>query len=1425
MFIVTLSDGTLSDTQTVTVTVDNENDAPTITTNGSAPTYIIVQPEARTAVITYQGTDVEAGSTLTWSISGADADAFTMNPVTGVLAFKVAPDFEAPTDVNLDNTYSVKVTLSDGALTDTQQLTVNVTNLDDLSGYFDGSTYLTATNGSIFDIQTTGDFYFEAWVKADVTSCSATNNKSCVILSKPGQYQLTLRYTTTEGLVPCFYLNRYRYYNSSNYNYETAPFSSGLRCFPSKQIRQDEWNHLKVSVKRNETKDSTPLAPIVVFWINGQAVEGYVYPTTEVIVDSPVSTGSRLTVGGVAGDSSQNFFGEIDQVRISRYAPSVPVDKDGTTYYYPQASITSMDSYQPVDSGNLIAHYDFNEETGTDVLNRAPSPAANTTLTPVQGSFSRQSVASVAISGSYTTYTFPRTYLTSQGGWKVPAGVDTASVLVVGGGGAGGTTTETGQYEGGGGGGGGGAYKFESAFRIETRTVTVWVGQGGIPQTSTRLLNASNGGYSKFGSLISTGGGAGGSRNNTSNAGRARVLLSGTNAINVSTFGGGTGVAGGSGGGAAVGSSYTSTVAGGTSGGGKGGYSGGYSLAQTSTGGRRAGGGGGGSMGSGWDGGVGSSNAVSQYYGQGGTALANAISGTNTCYSSGGGGGDQSNVSRSAGGDCYRNGVFESSANGNSGTNGPIGNSGANRTGSGGGGAGAPGSGLSYGGAGGSGIVIVQYLTQPTFGEPAAVETVTAGVVHRFAFETSSDPNVSRTFVWEYTNGVENSWSLMGNTSSYYDFKSPGSNYLETTTSGSAYSFRVKITDTSLSNGTSSSRTTSPFYVVVNPRNQITRSSYTYNETTTARNLPLTGIAAGSVPDNSWTIGSKYGDTVTAQLTFAFGTDTRTATFLQSSSNASGKIEWLNSSTNGITLRVNPTLTPGTYYETLTVTDRVNAFTRLTIRIDQAKADTITVVTQIAGQSNYTMSYGGSPAPAAIRTVTGLKNGDTLTALSTVDTRTGTSLIFQATNCASGGACSVGDLAPGGGRVFYVSSTPIAAVGGISGGGIYLATAPEVIGTRTWCNSTSIGASALSTAVGAGAFNTSILTSNCSLSSNAGRSVSEIYDINGYDDWFLPTVGDLAEIKSRLVNTGLQSISGDFWSSSTIGTTSAYGYNFGLGSYWSTSISQAVSDPKNVLPIRAFSPKIFDIYNSPTDAGSYTVTAQIEMASPGTFANYQGVQYTNPTITINRAAQDPLRMGQFSAFVGTPLPFNIFGGSGPGILVRSLVDSGTANCSYNSVTYYLSATDAGTCSVQAIRAGTPNYLTATLNQTISWTKFVAPVILNPVPTGPRAIPLAPDVVVEKKTEVVGSSSFLDQSNQPIVGAVNKGDTIRIVISGFEGLSIDDLTVYFKPYEDAQVVTITSTYVEVVVPATAITGRIAIDGPRGVTYSPSLTVNP
>jgi hypothetical protein len=53
--------------------------------------------------------------------------------VTGVLSFSITPDFEAPLDSDTNNAYIVVVTVSDGALTDTQTLTVNVTNANETS--------------------------------------------------------------------------------------------------------------------------------------------------------------------------------------------------------------------------------------------------------------------------------------------------------------------------------------------------------------------------------------------------------------------------------------------------------------------------------------------------------------------------------------------------------------------------------------------------------------------------------------------------------------------------------------------------------------------------------------------------------------------------------------------------------------------------------------------------------------------------------------------------------------------------------------------------------------------------------------------------------------------------------------------------------------------------------------------------------------------------------------------------------------------------------------------------------------------------------------------------------------------------------------------------------------------------------------------
>ncbi len=126
---VTASDGSLTDTQTITVTVTDVNDnSPTITSNGGGATAAINALENQTAVTTVVATDIDSTSNVTYSLSGgADQASFSIVGATGVLTFQSAPDREA------QSAYVVEVTASDGSLTDTQTITVTITDVNDNS--------------------------------------------------------------------------------------------------------------------------------------------------------------------------------------------------------------------------------------------------------------------------------------------------------------------------------------------------------------------------------------------------------------------------------------------------------------------------------------------------------------------------------------------------------------------------------------------------------------------------------------------------------------------------------------------------------------------------------------------------------------------------------------------------------------------------------------------------------------------------------------------------------------------------------------------------------------------------------------------------------------------------------------------------------------------------------------------------------------------------------------------------------------------------------------------------------------------------------------------------------------------------------------------------------------------------------------------
>jgi hypothetical protein len=129
---VEVSDGTLTDTQAIAVTVTNVNEAPVITSDLGGATATVSMAENTTAATTVTSTDVDAGATKTYSINGgADSAKFQIDANTGALSFIAAPNFEAPTDNGSDNVYDVTVQVSDGTLTDTQAIAVTVTDAND----------------------------------------------------------------------------------------------------------------------------------------------------------------------------------------------------------------------------------------------------------------------------------------------------------------------------------------------------------------------------------------------------------------------------------------------------------------------------------------------------------------------------------------------------------------------------------------------------------------------------------------------------------------------------------------------------------------------------------------------------------------------------------------------------------------------------------------------------------------------------------------------------------------------------------------------------------------------------------------------------------------------------------------------------------------------------------------------------------------------------------------------------------------------------------------------------------------------------------------------------------------------------------------------------------------------------------------------
>jgi hypothetical protein len=131
---VTASDGELTGFQSIQIAVSHVNHVMIVSDGGYDYAEISVD-ENQTGVTVVSATD-DDGVPLTYSITGGyDAALFTIDAQTGELSFAAAPDYEAPAAMYGGNSYNVQVTASDGVRSDTQDLYVNVNDVDEPEGF------------------------------------------------------------------------------------------------------------------------------------------------------------------------------------------------------------------------------------------------------------------------------------------------------------------------------------------------------------------------------------------------------------------------------------------------------------------------------------------------------------------------------------------------------------------------------------------------------------------------------------------------------------------------------------------------------------------------------------------------------------------------------------------------------------------------------------------------------------------------------------------------------------------------------------------------------------------------------------------------------------------------------------------------------------------------------------------------------------------------------------------------------------------------------------------------------------------------------------------------------------------------------------------------------------------------------------------
>jgi uncharacterized repeat protein (TIGR02543 family) len=126
---------------------------------------------------------------------------------------------------------------------------------------------------------------------------------------------------------------------------------------------------------------------------------------------------------------------------------------------------------------------------------------------------------------------------------------------------------------------------------------------------------------------------------------------------------------------------------------------------------------------------------------------------------------------------------------------------------------------------------------------------------------------------------------------------------------------------------------------------------------------------------------------------------------------------------------------------------------------------------------------------------------------------------WTAATCANGGACIVGNTGPGGGKVFYVSSSNFTSTGSDCGTACkYLEAAPSDHSSQVaWCSNITSSLGVTATGIGSGMSNTTTADSTCP---SGAIQVAADYANNSKTDWHLPSKDELAQLYIQRITVG-----------------------------------------------------------------------------------------------------------------------------------------------------------------------------------------------------------------------------------------------------------------------------------------------------------------